>query len=367
MQKKIGIVTWITYHNFGTFLQAYALQRVVSSLGYENKILSDQRLVLEIHPKAGLFRRFLITCYHCFFDFKGLWKGFSKASESYHSFEQKYLQVDHSWKDESELNKRYDTFICGSDQIWSPVIPFQPYYYLAFTRKKKIAYAPSIGQDFYPEDRKSQMKELLSDFTAVSVREKRGAELLRSFINKPIETVVDPTLLVSSDLWYPLVEQGKTESPYVLCYLLTFNEHYLRYVKQFAEKKCLPLKIFILDKRYLSFADEPIYAGPKEFLYQIFHSSYFFTDSFHGTIFAIHFKKWFRVFKRFKSGAANNQNSRVENLLSIAGLQDYFIDESEFDKIEQLPSIVYTEVKESIHKERERSLLFLNKALMSQS
>ena len=73
------------------------------------------------------------------------------------------------------------------------------------------------------------------------------------------------------------------------------------------------------------------------------------------------------MFKRFKSGAANNQNSRVENLLSIAGLQDYFIDESEFDKIEQLPSIVYTEVKESIHNERERSLLFLNKALMSQS
>ena len=39
--KKIANITWITYPNFGTFLQAYALQQYIISLGYEDVVLDD--------------------------------------------------------------------------------------------------------------------------------------------------------------------------------------------------------------------------------------------------------------------------------------------------------------------------------------
>ena len=39
--KRIAIITWITYPNFGTYLQAYALQQYIKSLGYDCKILDD--------------------------------------------------------------------------------------------------------------------------------------------------------------------------------------------------------------------------------------------------------------------------------------------------------------------------------------
>ena len=43
--KKIANITWITYPNFGTFLQAYALQQYIISLGYEDVILDDSTVI----------------------------------------------------------------------------------------------------------------------------------------------------------------------------------------------------------------------------------------------------------------------------------------------------------------------------------
>ena len=43
--KKIANITWITYNNFGTFLQAYALQQYIISLGYEDMILDDSSII----------------------------------------------------------------------------------------------------------------------------------------------------------------------------------------------------------------------------------------------------------------------------------------------------------------------------------
>lgn len=363
MQAKLAIVTWITYHNFGTFLQAYALQQVIRTLGYENVILSDKRLVNEITPKVNPFRKVLSYVYHLLIDHWGLNKNLRDASDAYESFKDNYLRIDNTWNSDQDLNDHYDIFVCGSDQIWSPVIPLQAYYYLAFTNKKKIAYAPSIGQTSYPETRKEIVKDLLEDFSALSIRERQGASLLREFVDKPVETVMDPTLLLPSEQWCQLIGHSKVDIPYVLCYLLTFNPFYLDCVKRFAENHHMRLKLFVLDKRYLSYAEIPVFAGPVEFLREIRGASYFFTDSFHGTVFAIHFEKWFRVFKRFDEGASNNQNSRIENLLGICGLLDYFIGKSQFDKIEMLPLVDYQRVKQSLEREREHSLAYLKHAL----
>lgn len=363
MQAKLAIVTWITYNNFGTSLQAYALQQVIRSLGYENVILSDERLVKEITPKVNPFRRAVSYVYHWFVDNRVLKQNLQGTFNAYKSFKENYLRIDNTWGSDQDLNDRYEVFVCGSDQIWSPVIPLQPYYYLAFTDKKKIAYAPSIGQTAYPETRKSIVKHLLRDFSALSIRERQGTLLLREFVDKPVETVVDPTLLLSSEQWNQLAGKREEDKPYVLCYLLTFNPCYLECVKRFAESHRMRLKLFVLDRRYLSYADIPVFAGPIEFLSEIRGASCFFTDSFHGTVFAIHFEKWFRVFKRFDEGTSNNQNSRIENLLGVCGLLDYFIGKSQLDKIETLPLVDYKRVKRSLDREKERSLAYLKQAL----
>lgn len=362
-KQRTATVTWITYNNFGTYLQAYALQRVIHSLGYENHIISDRRFVEALNKKP-IWWRILAALYHFLNSGNMIVKGRKKSDGEFNSFADKYLLIDKGWQDYSDLDRRYDMYLCGSDQIWSPILQVNPYYYLGFTDKKKIAYAPSVGQYSYSPEWKEQVEPLLNRFLHLSVRERQGAKLLQEFIDKPIEVVLDPTLLLPSEDWYQLVgKQSEEENPYVLCYFLTYNPDYIKLVRKFARDKGLPLKFFITDKKILDMADIPLFVGPLGFLKEIRNATYFFTDSFHGSIFAIHFEKRFWTFKRFKADATNNQNSRIEDLFSLLNISEYFVDADSFEEKLHLPAIDFLEVKERLKQERIHSLSYLTHSL----
>lgn len=365
MMKKdsqiVGVVTWITYHNFGTYLQAYALQRILKLLGYENYIISDSRFVKK---NKNILWGVMAQIYHSLGGNQIIAKGVKKANQCYNDFARNYLMIDNVWSNFKDLEDRYDIFICGSDQIWSPIVPLNSFYFLGFTNKKKVAYAPSIGQRHLPECRIKMIKPFLESFSALSVREYTAKSALLNYINKKIDVVLDPTLLLPSEVWNNLVGRNeKSEQSYILCYLLSYNEVYIKLVKEFSNISKLPIKIIITDKRFLRYSNIPLFIGPMEFLKELKNAAYIFTDSFHGSIFAIHFKKRFWTFKRFNDNEENNQNSRIIDLFSILGIADYFVDEFDFiDKL-NLPNINYDMVNEKITVERDYSLNYLKSAL----
>ena len=90
--------------------------------------------------------------------------------------------------------------------------------------------------------------------------------------------------------------------------------------------------------------------GPKEWLSLVKHAKGVITDSFHGCVFSIIFKKSFRVFKRFSDDSIKSQNSRVYTLLETYGLEKllnkkddynwYDISESEYARITSLKDIL---------------------------
>ena len=45
MKMKTATATWISYNNYGTLLQAYALQKQLELLGHENVILNDSQIL----------------------------------------------------------------------------------------------------------------------------------------------------------------------------------------------------------------------------------------------------------------------------------------------------------------------------------
>ena len=254
-------------------------------------------------------------------------------------------------------------FICGSDQIWSPIVPYNSYYYLAFTNKDKIAYAPSIGSWEYPDKNVEIVKPFLERFKALSIREIQGAEILKNKFGLKAQTVLDPTLLLDKKDWELLTLPVKYHKPYILCYLLTYNTEYLEFVRQYAKNVGLKLKIFITDKRYCQYADEHLFVGPQEFITEIKGASVFFTDSFHGSIFAIHFEKDFYTFKRFKDCAKNDQNSRIINLFDKLGIKERFISGNELKDISLIRPLAYNCIKAKLVKERKMSLNYLQTAL----
>lgn len=43
--NKTATITWVKWNNFGSLLQAYALQQTVKNLGYDNNILDDSKVI----------------------------------------------------------------------------------------------------------------------------------------------------------------------------------------------------------------------------------------------------------------------------------------------------------------------------------
>lgn len=363
---KVAIITWCCYYNFGTYLQAYALQMFLKKNGYDVKIINDYQYSLE-QPLSVKMKSFLKDIVkNTIFRKRYAYQKIDKCSlRQYQFFKEKYLSVDYQVDSLSEINLRYDIFVCGSDQIWNPggfKREGNDFYFAFFADKPKVAYAPSIGVKSIPAECKAHFRELISNFSFLSVREKSASNVLAELCDKNIETVLDPTLLLDREYWLDLVKATHSSEDYLFLYLLTYNPTYIEAAYNYAAAHHLKIRIVKpcgVDLKIKNVES----AGPLEFLNLIAAASYVMTDSFHAAIFSIHYQKDFVVFKRFKDTDSNSQNSRVENLLQTSGLSNRLLGENNLARLSELTSIDYHEVDKRLLKEKLHSQRYLLNAL----
>jgi hypothetical protein len=106
-------------------------------------------------------------------------------------------------------DEKFDAIIVGSDQVWRKAYINDKYYksyFLDFvdgTKTKKIAYAASFGKDYWEgKEDIDDISKLLSDFTAVSTREKSGLAICKnSFGFNDAKHVLDPTMLMDKEFY----------------------------------------------------------------------------------------------------------------------------------------------------------------------
>lgn len=363
---KIGIVTWCCYHNFGTFLQAYALQCYLQQNGFDVKILNDYKYSVK-QPYSVKIKSSIKEIIKKVF-FPRLYKPLKldKISDAlYDSFKVKYLSVDYLVDCLLDVNQRYDVFVCGSDQIWNPggfKRKGNDFYFASFASKPKIAYAPSLGLKSIPSECKEYFSQLISDFAFLSVREHSASLALGDICKRPIDVVVDPTLLVDRIVWQQLVGNEFNSEKYIFLYLLTNNEVYISAAYDYAQRHGLKVKVVKACGVDLGI-EEAKPAGPLEFLHLLAGASYVMTDSFHAAIFSLVYRKAFVVFKRFKETDDANQNSRVENLLNKLGLIDRLLDEKHLQTIDRLEEVDFNKVDKMLSREIQHSREYLIKAL----
>lgn len=356
-KPQTATVTWISYHNFGTFLQAYALQQTLLRLGYKNKIISDRHRIPPswLPPRENALRAIKSKI-------KRLLRGQSTSDQLYNDFRQKHLLID-TETDAAKLNTKYEIMLCGSDQIWSPYLKFDSFYYLDFFQGRKVAYAPSIGTDRWSVEYISNTAPLLRQFSSISVREADSANALSRELGCEIPAVVDPTLLLSGEEWKKkLLRRNKNKGGYILCYFLTPNSWYTDFIQNYAKQQNKAIKVFDTHKEYEALG-ELVQAGPKEFLACINEADEVFTDSFHASIFSILFHKKFTTFKRFEDGGEKDQNLRIHNLFSALGLEAHFIGREELSTISSKALPDYQAVETRLQELREESISYLINAL----
>lgn len=369
---KVAILTWATNtNNYGSILQAYALQKFLENNQYENELLDYYPKVSDYQwPSSfSLYRKKALKKIKRKFSKKNTavnsWK--ERLNSSCYSFVDEKLNVSKKYIGLDEIkkaNSEYDAFICGSDQIWSMQRVINPVYYLTWVDegKGKIAYAPSIPSGKFSDKKKKVLIVNTKGFTDISIREEKAAKDIGQIINRDIISSLDPTLLVEDDFW---IEKTKSHNnnKFILCYFLGNNQRYKECVQEAKDKTGYEVKVVPFNEESFNINGEIQYdVGPKEFIDLVRNAELVLTDSYHGTIFSIIFEKKFVLFKRFIDGEKKDENDRIYDLTKKLRLERQICDASDFI-FENIKNPDYHIVKNYLKEERDKSRSFLLNSL----
>lgn len=363
--KKIGILTMHKVLNYGSALQAFALLHTLNKLQTDS-VLIDYKFPNSIKRSVSTtIRRFFVNLLSGFI--------FTRKKKRFQRFYQTYFKcTSQVYKTPEDLKKGkfdFDIYMTGSDQVWNPLhVKDDTSFLLPFVDKKatKLAYAASFATTEIPSHLKEKYSELLSEYKAISVREKSGITLAESLTGKKAELVCDPTLLLTKEEWSELAVQvpQRIKEPYILAYILTYAYNPYPEIDNIINEiqNKLNLKLVILDgsakdlkrKNCTVIKD----AGPLEFLSLVKNASFIITTSFHGTAFALNFEKsFYSVVKSFDSS-----DSRMLNLLEYVDAKDRAIGyNKEISNFQ--PIINYSHIAPKIRDYRNKSKDFLVKNL----
>lgn len=362
---KIAILTWCTYCNCGTFLQAYALKEFLKEEGFEVDLLDDVNIV-NWSPSyklinGNVLHEYLRIIRHPRYLINLIQRKYT--AEAFLSFKKEKL-VPIKFDDLKSIDNKYNCYICGSDQIWNPITfngLTENYFFASFSNKKKIAYAPSLGVSELPFYLVPRYKELLESFNFLSARELEGRRIMENLVGKCVTDVLDPTLLFHANQWDDLLDLREEKfGEYIYAYFLTYNQKYIDNVKLYAKRHNLKL---IMSFSYDNSANlqKCVGVGPSAFVKYIKNAKIVITDSFHATVFSVIYSKNFITLKRFNDLDKMNQNSRIINFLTMIGLLDRW---SEGDNLfNKFKEIDYRVVLEKLQNEIDKSKNFLKNSL----
>ncbi|HCA04781.1 MAG TPA: polysaccharide pyruvyl transferase family protein [Ruminococcaceae bacterium] len=343
--KKLGICVCYQHRNYGSQLQSFATTVELEKRGIDYEIIrykkkltpslaakmlpklfnpvfiSDRvkirykkNLMMKTHPQLGRDNAVRNECLAKFSR-----EHFTKLSPVYEGYS--------ALKSGAE---KYSAVMVGSDQLWAPGGITSDFYNLMFAPEgvERLSYAASFGVSKIEPKLHAKYREFLSRMDYISVRENAGKKLVEELSGKSAEVVVDPVMLLTAEEWLEQIpDENRFNEPYIFAYLLGDSEEYRRQITEFAKKKGLKIitshHMDTYNKADEGFGDEaPFDVGPAEFVNFIRNAEYVFTDSFHGSVFSMLYKKQFLIFDRYKADTLTSKNSRIESFCENYGLSD---------------------------------------------
>lgn len=187
------------------------------------------------------------------------------------------------------------------------------------------AYAASFGKGEWLLDSKEteETKLLASNFIAISVRERSAVDLCRNYWGIDAKHVLDPALLLDAEDYLKTITL-KRESNILFAYVLDESSLKRDIVEAMANSRklkiyrCMPKEELI--NGVTKNLDNCIYPPVDNWLNGFNNATCVVTDSFHGVVFSIIFRKPFVVIGNTQRGMA-----RFESLLTMLGLENRMV------------------------------------------
>jgi hypothetical protein len=341
MGLRVGIVSlFYGSYTYGVKLQAYALTQFLKEQGcqaeqicyaqshdlplFAQKEPKQRQKVLRERYRAGA-QKALGLC------LPSARKGVEQRKAAFDRFDQTIAHTCRVYSDGNlaALNREYDVFLAGADQIWDPDL-WRRGHFLGFAQEDKyrFSYAASMAGALEPPMWASYFQMYLKPFEGVSVREASGQQTLSPLLTQEVALSVDPVLLLERSQWERAMEPVAVEGPYLFCYFLGDDPALRRVATAFAKAHALkivtlPHSLGTVGRYYPSdaaFGDERLYdVTPGQFLSLVQRADCVLTDSYYGAMLSVMFRRNFCVcLGRSREG----QRGRVQDLLGMFGLEN---------------------------------------------
>lgn len=303
---KIAIVTvYDSVVNFGSFLQAYAMSKVLELRGHE--VFFVRRM-----PNDEILKRFnrLAKIQNSVSSKKGIKAKFLSQRSKYviqremDANKNRYKCSLSDWKsikiiDPAEIEDcGIQLVICGSDEIWNihnKDIDLDFYSCGWVKHIPKLAYAISSGNSKTSEYLNDpEFFNAVGDFCKILPRDQMTQSMISDITNVKESIVCDPTLLLGQD-GFTLTNKGKEFGKYILVYSYFLTRKEKKFIKKYARNNGLKI---ISPCIYSSIADEVVYTSALDFPSLVFNAECVYTTTFHGTIFSLMFAKRFCALSR---------------------------------------------------------------------
>ena len=262
-------------------------------------------------------------------------------------------------KGKALLNRKYDFFLAGSDQVWTSnhaevlsnnllsfVLPY-----------KRYSYAASFGSAQLKECDRTLIQSEIPLFSGLSVRENEAVNVLSSFYHQPVSVHIDPVFLVNKNDWSRLSYKYSSKkirhlerSKYLLLYWLGSDQKRGQEIANEIAKRdgleVIYIPLYSSDESTNPFSN----VSPFEFVFLIEHATFVVTNSFHGTAFSIIFNKKF-LSVPIKGSLASSADSRFLNLQKIFQLPLSCFDSASQDET----AVDWNFVNNAIHQQQAKS------------
>ncbi|MGI6612155.1 MAG: polysaccharide pyruvyl transferase family protein [Candidatus Nanosyncoccaceae bacterium] len=374
MKKNVLILTLPLGKNYGGIIQAYSLQHVVSGLGLS---------VTTGYPKIGYIGWIAGSLKDAAVRLKGGWRDYRYSpnveqglTKHTRMFIDKYMNtietVGYFLINNKYLDREYDIFITGSDQVWRGYRALS-YYLFGFSNspnKIKLSYAASFGVSDPKFSKKTidRAKRFISNMVGVSVREKHSIEIVKKYWNVDADYHVDPALLIDAKHYNKLINEDTKnlveKDGKIFAYVLDHEGEKGKIIDKVAKE--LKTEVFEVlppkPKNYYEYKKNPEkYNLPPitQWLKGFRDADFVVTDSFHGCVFSIIYNKPFLAIGNRERGLA-----RFVSLLEIFKLEDRLVFTSN-DVTKELigVKINWRQVNSIIQAEQARSRQYLKEMI----
>ena len=314
---------WTSKENYGQILQMYALFTFLSNQGHDVFIVKYDGYADKTIQKSVTSRIFsVIKKPNKIIDFikahkkeKIIREDLNVHDCGFESFKKKYFAWSQTFSNYNELRHNTpiaDAYICGSDMIWAESSKSAPYFLEFVKNTKKIAYAPSFGAKKISDEYLKKISKLLADFTLITTREESGVAICKQ-LGLNAYWVIDPTGLLNISDYSKIEDKIEIKNKYIFMYLLG-HDTYVPFsdIKKFANANNLSVIYRASQGRRDKLPK--VYPTIGQWIYAIHHAEYVITNSFHGCMFCILFRKKFLYLPLINKSEPNNE--RIYSLLN---------------------------------------------------